>query len=102
MIWYAVYREIDGELLSLGTTLASPLSQGIKSKVLAQEPNLRVVQWNRVTLDFVPKPDPIADPVQEDVKNLPNIDVTTLTQAQLVILIAKALKFLVKKELSHG
>jgi hypothetical protein len=54
--WYVVYRESDGEAVSIGTVLADPLPEGMAAKAFGSErPEGR---WNPATLDFDPLPAP--------------------------------------------
>lgn len=49
MSWYAVWRTADGELVSTGTTLASPLPGGLASFDFA---NPQTGIWNKATHVF--------------------------------------------------
>lgn len=53
MVWYAVYRIVDGELYSIGTELASPLPADLNYKTLENEPDLSKIVWDKNTLSFV-------------------------------------------------
>ncbi len=101
-MWYAVYQKADGELYSLGTVLAGSLSSEYAVKELLIKPDLTNVIWDKAKLDFVPRPPDRPDLVLDAVRGLPDIDISTMTQTQLLLLMVKALKFLVKKELSRG
>lgn len=54
-MWYAVHDE-SGRLLSVGTTLADPLPDGLTAVVLAGEPDLASQQWDEAARDFVSRP----------------------------------------------
>lgn len=73
MKWFAVYREFDGELLSLGTVIADPLGRGLAKKLLS-EPPARGLLWNPRTLEFDPVPPrpPEVDRVEEFLDALPS------------------------------
>ena len=102
MTWYAVYRKANGVLHSIGTVLAVPMPDEFTAKPLPTRPDLSLVQWNTTKLDFVPIPPPLPDLVQEAVVGFADLDMSTMTQAQIIALIVRALKFLVKRELSRG
>ena len=102
MTWYAVYRKADGRLCSLGTVVGESLAAEYAVKELAEKPDLGAVQWDAGLLDFVPVPPEPPDLVREAVKGFADLDVSAMNQAQLIALIVKALKFLVKRELSRG
>ncbi len=101
-MWYAVYQKADGELYSLGTVLAGSLPSEYAVKELLIKPDLTNVIWDRAKLNFVPRPPDPPDLVLDAIKGLPDLDTSTMTQAQLLSLIVKALKFLVKRELRNG
>jgi len=44
--WYAIYRSADGELLSVGTEVATPLPPGVTALLLAGEPDFAKVEWD--------------------------------------------------------
>jgi hypothetical protein len=102
MTWYAVYRKADGGICSLGTVLGESLAAEYAVKELTGRPDLSKVAWDAASLEFVAIPPEPPDPVKEAVASLADLDVSTLTQAQLIALMVKALKFLVKRELSRG
>ncbi len=56
--WFAVYRESDGELVSIGTVVADPLRAGLAKKLLTGEP--RRLRWNASSLEFETPPPPPA------------------------------------------
>lgn len=51
MTFYAVYRDDDLELVSVGSVLADPLPAGLTAKPFDTMP---VGMWDKTTLDFVP------------------------------------------------
>ena len=58
--WFAVYRESDGCLLSLGTVITDPLRPGIaKLNLGPTRPEGGI--WNTSTLTFDPTPPPLPD-----------------------------------------
>jgi len=99
---YAVYRNTDGSLSSVGEILAAPLPLEFGAKTLLSEPDLSQMMWDASKLDFVPIPPEPSDPVHDAVLGFADLDVSALTQAQLIALMVKALKFLVKRELNRG
>lgn len=55
MTWYAIYRDSDGELISLGTVIAPDKDlarKGFVKRALAYDPRVRTKQWNVSTKDF--------------------------------------------------
>jgi hypothetical protein len=102
MTWYAVYRKADGRLCSLGTVVGESLAAEYAVKVLAEKPDLGTVMWDAARLEFVAIPPEPPDLVKNAVAGFANLDVSAMNQAQLIALIVKALKFLVKRELSRG
>lgn len=65
MAWLAVYRISDGSLVSVGTTVASPLSAGMAS-VQFDPVAARTLNWNPATKAFdAPKPKSDALSAQE-------------------------------------
>lgn len=56
---WAIYRESDGELVSLATVVADPLPAGLAKKVVAAYPHDS--QWNTTVLDWEPRPPPPPD-----------------------------------------
>jgi hypothetical protein len=99
---YAVYRNMDGSLSSVGTILAEPLLPEFTAKALKEMPDLSNVIWDSSLRDFIPRPPEPSDPVHDAVLGFADLDVSALTQAQLIALMVKALKFLVKRELNRG
>lgn len=57
--WFAVHRIDDGELISVGTLIASPLRSGLAAINLGTRPPAGL--WNTTTLQFDPKPPPLPD-----------------------------------------
>ncbi len=56
---WAIYRESDGELVSLATVVADPLPAGLAKKVVAEYGS--DVQWDPTLLDWEPRPPPPPD-----------------------------------------
>lgn len=54
MTWFAVYRITDGQLVSIGTTVADPLPAGLASKSVGEAQPEGI--WNNVTHTFDPAP----------------------------------------------
>lgn len=52
MTWFAVWRQTDGELVSVGTSVADPLPAGLGVTNLGDNPPTGV--WNKVTHQFDP------------------------------------------------
>ena len=102
MTWYAVYRKADGGLESVGSVLGVALAAEYAVKELAERPDLGAVMWDAARLEFVPVPPEPPDLVRDAVAGFADLDVSAMNQAQLIALIVKALKFLVKRELSRG
>jgi hypothetical protein len=102
MTWSAIYRLSDGALHSVGSVVTEKLSKDYGVKVLSDQPDPSRVVWDKAKLEFVPVPQVPLDPVQEAVAEFANLDVSAMTQTQLIALIVKALKFMVKRELNRG
>lgn len=47
--WFAIYREITGELVSVGTAVAEKLPTGLKAIPLTERPDFGKVQWDAAT-----------------------------------------------------
>ena len=56
MTWYAVCRTATGELVSVGTVLATPLPSGLTALPLVIEPDNTALTWNAATRLFVARP----------------------------------------------
>lgn len=63
MAWYALVRDSDGELVSIGTVLANPLPAGIVALALPGEPSYSTTIWDAGTRTFItrPLPPPMSD-----------------------------------------
>ena len=70
--WFAVYRETDGELLSLGTVITDPLRPG-NAKINLGPTRPEGGVWNPSTLVFDPTParPPDVDRVDEFITAMP-------------------------------
>ena len=57
MAVYAIYRLLDGELVSVGTVIdPESLDPSLAFAAFAEPPNLAVVRWDPATRAFVPRP----------------------------------------------
>jgi hypothetical protein len=86
MAWYAVCRDVDGELISIGTVLAEPMPEGMVALEQAQRPDAATQIWDRTLRVFVARPEPArADRVQ-DLADDPDLSAVwqrlTVTQRQ--------------------
>lgn len=72
-MWFAVYQETDGELVSVGTVIADPLRRGLATTPLAGPIESPRTVWNTATLEFdpAPPPPPRIDRVEEYLAALP-------------------------------
>lgn len=66
MTWYAVYEQVSGRLVSVGTVVASPLPKGLTTAQFPQLPHDSQM-WDEPARTFVPRPpkqviDPEGDP----------------------------------------
>lgn len=55
-MWYAVYITATGQLISVGSVLANPLPAELSVKQFDSEPDAALVEWDIVTLSFIPHP----------------------------------------------
>lgn len=58
--WSAVYREDTGELVSVGTTVADPLPDGLAAVEVDGPQELR--EWDTTAHEFGPAPEPDPSP----------------------------------------
>ncbi len=78
MGWFAVYRDADKELVSVGTAVADPLPTGLVAKALPGQPS---GQWDKALLDFVALvPEPLVDLV-ERIMNDPRLTLNASQRA---------------------
>lgn len=55
MAWRCVYRKSDGEAVSWGTDIDSPVPEGMGA-ILVEGPPTRERMWDPATLSFKPRP----------------------------------------------
>lgn len=60
--WFAIYREITGELVSVGTAVAEKLPTGLKAIPLTERPDFGKVQWDAATRTLKARPAPPPPP----------------------------------------
>lgn len=60
-MWYAIHRNDNGELVSVGTEVADPLPAGLTALALAEQPSFRTHRWNAVARAMEPIPPPTDD-----------------------------------------
>ncbi len=89
--WFAVYQEVDGELVSIATVVADPLRAGLATKRISGSPGQEV--WNTTTLEFDPRPPrpPDVDRVEEVIEAMPRRGNGSFAEADVRAEVAKLL-----------
>jgi hypothetical protein len=70
MAWFVLYRDSNGEAVSIGSVVANPLPAGVLSKQITDAEGAGLTngtkRWNAVTLTVVDVDPVISDQIRED------------------------------------